>query len=413
MKISIAIPVRNGATYLENAVLTALDAVGSDGEVVVSLNGCSDSSAAICSAIKDSRLVVLVPEKRLSMTANFEFLLSRLRGEWVVFIGHDDAVLPNLRILLSQIEKRKKNIEVVSFKRAYFFWPGVERVYGPARWQFSGRRIASERSSKVALFSVLMGFRSYADLPSVYANSLVKMSLIRRLKFNGKFFSDTSPDVFSSAAIVLSTKSFIHCDVPCIWIGSSPDSNGASISQAMLGEHLNHNQKQRTDNFFQESALDGYFLAPIIESVPFYLRNTYQLFLSAVWNFKARPSWLSDEQILRLSRQNLFLDKAVRAQPERHGLAKVDDHRILRLSLKSALLCMKSLEIARSALRMFSSSRFHVSEEIANGSVAPIVPGMVNDLLENRGFLSERLVFRRLGLSDCPSSPIFSSLKGN
>lgn len=395
MKISIAIPVRNGAPYLENAILTALDAVGSDGEVVVSLNGCSDSSEAICYAIKDSRLVVLVPEKSLSMTANFEFLLSRLRGEWIVFIGHDDAVIPNLRTLLSTVERHNRSIEVISFRRAYFFWPGVERIYGEARWQFSGRHLASERSSKAAFLSVLMGHGSFADLPSLYSNSLVKMSLVERLKQDGKFFGDPSPDVFSSVVIALSTKSFIHCEVPCIWIGSSPDSTGALFTEIMSGDDKHHNQsqKKRSEDLFRETPADGYFFAPFMESVPLHLRSSYQLFLSSIWNFKSRPAWLSDERIIRLSRQDLFWNKEVRTEPARFGLDRSDDPWFLRWSLKSGHTWMKMLEISRFLIRKINKSEFNISQKIALGSGAFANPGMVNELLEDKGFLAEEVVF--------------------
>ena len=93
--ISIIIPTRDRADYLKYSVQTALKIDDIEIEVIVSDNASSDHTKKIISSIKDDRLKYINTGKRVSMRENFEFALKASYGEYVIFFGDDDGIIPD------------------------------------------------------------------------------------------------------------------------------------------------------------------------------------------------------------------------------------------------------------------------------------------------------------------------------
>lgn len=395
-KISIAIPVRNGEEYLLTAIRSSLEAVGVDGEVVVSLNACTDGSEAIANSLTDERLRILKTSTSMSMPSHWEFLLSNLRGEWIVFIGHDDALIPNLTTHLSQIERQFPGVDSISFRRALFFWPGVEGLYGDKFWKYSGSFTAKRFSPKRRLLSVLFGAGSYADLPMVYSNCLVKKSLVDSIQRGGRFFNDVAPDVYSSVAISLASRFSVYCDVPAFWVGTSPSSTGLSLSNSTQSNSAvaTSRQRERASEFLRECAADGFEPGPSVRKIGYENLSSPLLLLSAIENLGAAPRWLRNGTVKSLCFQrhiNIVSDSGV-------GLLSREIKSEGRFSSR---ILLAAFRLTRGYWSRMSSQwrkrrkEFNLVEKYPNGYLKAVSPLDVNAILEQKGYLSGTLNSQR------------------
>ena len=164
VKYSIVIPTRNKAEYLSFAMRSVLASPRSDIELIVSNNFSTDITASILSSFSDSRLKVVSPGESLPMAAHYEFALVHATGEWITILGDDDAIMPYAFDSLDQYIDAYPSIDIISSKRAYYFWHGCEDIYGNAVVSYSACSKSQIRSTSVDLHSVLCGVRSCFDL---------------------------------------------------------------------------------------------------------------------------------------------------------------------------------------------------------------------------------------------------------
>lgn len=91
-KVSIGMPVFNGGQFIRDALDSLLAQTFTDFELIISDNGSTDGTEAICQeyARKDSRvLYVRQPENRGGLF-NFRFVLEKAVGEYFMWAAHDD-----------------------------------------------------------------------------------------------------------------------------------------------------------------------------------------------------------------------------------------------------------------------------------------------------------------------------------
>ena len=96
-KVSIGLPVYNGASYLGQAIESILKQRFADLELIVSDNASTDETAAICEAYSksDSRVRYLRSERNLGAAANYTLVFDKARGQYFKWAAHDDVCLPD------------------------------------------------------------------------------------------------------------------------------------------------------------------------------------------------------------------------------------------------------------------------------------------------------------------------------
>lgn len=109
---SILIPAYNADGYIEKAIVSCLSQSFSDFELLVSDNASSDSTYEIASkfAARDSRVHVFRQEKNLGMVGNWNWLLSKAKGETFQILCADDYLLPTF---LEEVFRVKNSSNVV------------------------------------------------------------------------------------------------------------------------------------------------------------------------------------------------------------------------------------------------------------------------------------------------------------
>jgi glycosyltransferase involved in cell wall biosynthesis len=96
--LSVGMPVYNGAATLEAAIRSVLDQTLRDIEVIVSDNGSTDDTKAICLRLmaEDPRLVYVRQQETLPIGENFTFVLQRARAPFFMWAAHDDVRVPDM-----------------------------------------------------------------------------------------------------------------------------------------------------------------------------------------------------------------------------------------------------------------------------------------------------------------------------
>lgn len=204
-----------------------------DFELLVSIDGTQAEVDQITSRFNHPNLKVSLLESPLSMAAHYEWCLSQLSGKWQTILGQDDALLPNFAQIVNGLLETSS--EVISFRRAYFFWPGCEDTYGHKAIDFSFAPKVSTKKTEVEIIKALRGAIQHYDLPQIYTNNLVKAEVLQRIrnKSNGKIFREMTPDVYSGVAVALACGTWIKVETPVFWTGTSPSSAGLAISKSV------------------------------------------------------------------------------------------------------------------------------------------------------------------------------------
>lgn len=97
VRVSLAMPVFNGARYLALALDNILAQDFSDFELIITDNASTDATAAICQAYaaRDPRIRYFRNERNLGATPNFNRGIELATGEYFKWCAHDDLLSPN------------------------------------------------------------------------------------------------------------------------------------------------------------------------------------------------------------------------------------------------------------------------------------------------------------------------------
>lgn len=222
--LSILIPTRNRCEYLRYAIQSAINLHSDEIEIIVSENYSSDKSLDVCNSYSDKRLRVVRPDAPLAMHEHFEFLLKQSRGEWVTFIGDDDAVMPHCMDHLKYLCDKFPQAEAIVSPRSYYFWDGCQEEYGTLSASFTFNLGEQWMDSKKQLQLCLDGKLDYIYLPQMYSGGFHRRSLINRVlrAQSGQYFKSVTPDAYTALMACIFTYRYLETGVPMTWCGSSP-----------------------------------------------------------------------------------------------------------------------------------------------------------------------------------------------
>ena len=116
-KVSIAMPVFNGARTIEKAINSILTQTFKDFELIISDNASDDETANICQrfAKKDKRIYYTRQIKNIGIYENFNFLLGKPRGKYFMFSASDDWRSPEfLEVNVLALDSNKKFVASTS-----------------------------------------------------------------------------------------------------------------------------------------------------------------------------------------------------------------------------------------------------------------------------------------------------------
>lgn len=96
-RLSIGLPVYNGADYLESAIQSVLNQTFTDFELILCDNASTDGTQAICAsaARRDARVRYLRHPHNLGAARNYNSALAAARAPLFRWISHDDVLAPS------------------------------------------------------------------------------------------------------------------------------------------------------------------------------------------------------------------------------------------------------------------------------------------------------------------------------
>lgn len=93
--ISVCIATYNGEKYIKRQMLSILNQLDTEDEVIVSDDGSTDHTVSILSNLNDKRIKIVEGPHMHSPTKNFENALSYAKGEYIFLSDQDDEWMLN------------------------------------------------------------------------------------------------------------------------------------------------------------------------------------------------------------------------------------------------------------------------------------------------------------------------------
>jgi len=124
MKITVALPVYNGAEFLPQALDSILCQTGVDFELLISEGGSKDATARIIKdyAARDGRIRYAQTPGRLAQVPNCNRAVEMAKTEWIQFMCHDDILLPGaLARIVETIAAAPKSVALIGHSPALLF----------------------------------------------------------------------------------------------------------------------------------------------------------------------------------------------------------------------------------------------------------------------------------------------------
>jgi len=233
MLISVIIPTRERAKYLAYSVQTALAIDDKNIEIIVSDNASEDDTADVIGCLDDPRLRYIRTDRRLSMRQNFQFALDHAKGDYVIFFGDDDGILPRQFPSLRSILEGKRPAGL-SWRLPTYGWPiadifkksgGVrfrrEMIYGAVeQTDLSARKVEAEKCN----------LKNFNYLPRLYHGAASREYLKKHANGDGIFFCGSIPDIYFGYRACQAGGKFLFSYHPFSLNGYSPASTGGSHS---------------------------------------------------------------------------------------------------------------------------------------------------------------------------------------
>jgi glycosyltransferase involved in cell wall biosynthesis len=233
MKISIVVPTRNRAEFLKYCLETCLASSDPNIEVVISDNNSVDDTRDVVGIIQDPRLVYVHPGRDLSMRQNFEFALSHATGDYVIFIGDDDGVVPNgIATLRYMIDKWQPDI--ITWRHITYIWPHMEPVPTDGILKFRYRDFCGPlyRPDPKQVFQDFCDAKltNYRDGANIY-HGCISRSIIEKIKANGgEYFQGQIPDVNTALSNLTVADTWLWIRNPVTIAGAGEKSNGTAMN---------------------------------------------------------------------------------------------------------------------------------------------------------------------------------------
>ena len=94
-------------------------------EIIVSDNCSKDGTKAVVEEFSDNRLKYFRTSKRISMRENFNTAVLNSTGDYIIFFGDDDGILPGQFKFLRRILEEHRP-DGISWLKSSYIWPKDE-----------------------------------------------------------------------------------------------------------------------------------------------------------------------------------------------------------------------------------------------------------------------------------------------
>jgi len=256
-EFSVIIPTCDRHLPLTYAIRSVLNSHYGNFEIIVSDNYGTPGTYEAVRAIADPRVRYFRTGERVGMSVNWEFALAQARGDYVFFLGDDDALMPDALGLVRALVDRH-GFPAVSWRRNnVYWWPDCitdgRRDFLSMLFYPPGP-ILIKQSARAAIQETFRctSTTSYEVLPMVY-NSFIRRDVIEqaRKKTQGVYFAGIVPDLWSGLINAWHIKEYCFSRRPLSIAGVCGKSTGWSVTvqpNAALSKQYFKDSRVETDS---------------------------------------------------------------------------------------------------------------------------------------------------------------------
>lgn len=265
---SVVIPTYNRAEYLRYTLETCREQSHSSVEFIVQDDNSSDHTRQVVESFcgSDNRFKYCNIGQNAGMRDNFENALNNTIGEYLIFLGGDDALLPNALMDLESIIHRHPK-KIVTWPVATYYYDEVVNGEGhiiAPHTMFNNK--IEQIIKSVDYFthqSRELFYVSDNKSPMIYVKSAVPRESIESVtaRSDGVFFSSSTPDGYSGFALAAIAESYVYTNYSLTMHGISPSSAGLNYVRGK------NDQNDHSLKFFKESK--SVPMAPQLASQPY------------------------------------------------------------------------------------------------------------------------------------------------
>jgi glycosyltransferase involved in cell wall biosynthesis len=227
--LSIIIPTKNRYSTLLPVISALLKYITSEYvEFLIQDNSDkNDDYYAFCSKINDKRISYFYSSKMLSIKQNTRHAIDNSTGKYIMFIGDDDLVAPNVIDFVKEMES--KNIDSLIYNAGKYWWDSVvfkkPNYYENAKILTLPKDINScfVKLDTEAEFDYLLqhGCVSIYRTPRFY-HGIISRKVLEKIKDK----TSISPDISFSTGLSLVCKEHFYVNYPLSIYGASKNSGG-------------------------------------------------------------------------------------------------------------------------------------------------------------------------------------------
>lgn len=237
--LSVVVPTRNRAKYALGMLDSILCIDSNEFELVISDNSDDDLLESYVKGLDfDKRLKYQRVPGVLSMTENHNLAFGRASGDYIILIGDDDTILPDV-INVAKWAKDSGWDAVSPLGVPSYVWPDARHWFFGANLArniyflpFYGEISAAEPVKAVHECLKHAG-QGVLNLPKIY-HGIVKRQCFEHIRERtGSYFRGASPDVYGAIALGAVVQKYCHIDFPLsiAGIGGSSNSGRAALKQ--------------------------------------------------------------------------------------------------------------------------------------------------------------------------------------
>ncbi len=229
--LSVIIPTKDRYTTLLPVLTSLLKYIDSDNvEFIIQDN--SEIKEDLGNLLLDDRVIYSHNSNPVSIKENTIAAISKITGEYTIFIGDDDLLSPYIVDIVKSM--KAKNMDCLIYNAAYYWWDSVDFVKETyyhkkkAFWEPTNLNLEFiKKDSAKELENVLVnGAGGMLNLARYY-HGIIKTSLLVDIKNRtGQYLNGSSPDMGFAVSLNLTIKDYFFINFPISIYGASKNSGG-------------------------------------------------------------------------------------------------------------------------------------------------------------------------------------------
>ena len=230
---SVLLPSKDRLHLLQHAIASVVAQHEESVEIIVADNASADDYASYLGRLSGIVVRHTRCDNPVSVTANWNRALDLARGEYVIMLGDDDALVPHLLQNLKIAIERFNKPDVVYMMAYHYAYPGVFShtpsgyfctVNNSPLFDISKQPFLLNRDTGQRLARQAFRFRHHISFNAQHY--VWKRSFLQRMRQPTGFFQSPYPDFYASFVTFLSDARIVVVPSPQVIIGISKNSFG-------------------------------------------------------------------------------------------------------------------------------------------------------------------------------------------